>query len=51
MSSRVLLTVRRETSVDAVLAAELDAMFDEGTLQRHLGGCHGTLASLAEGGG
>jgi ribosomal protein S18 acetylase RimI-like enzyme len=30
MSSRGLLTVRRETSVDAFLAAELDAMFDEG---------------------
>ena len=30
MSSRGLLTVRRETSVDAVLATELDAMFDEG---------------------
>ncbi|MBW3634431.1 MAG: GNAT family N-acetyltransferase [Chloroflexi bacterium] len=30
MSSRGLLTVRRETSVDAVLAADLDAMFDEG---------------------
>jgi ribosomal protein S18 acetylase RimI-like enzyme len=30
MSSRGLLTVRRETSVDAALAAKLDAMFDEG---------------------
>src|SRR5215204_3519661 len=30
MSSRGLLTVRREISVDAALAAELDAMFDEG---------------------
>ena len=30
MSSNGLLTVRRETAVDAVLAAELDAMFDEG---------------------
>ncbi len=30
MSSRDSLTVRRETSIDAVLAAELDAMFDDG---------------------
>src|ERR671912_539453 len=30
MSSRGVLTVLRETSVDATLAAELDAMFDEG---------------------
>jgi GNAT superfamily N-acetyltransferase len=30
MSTRGLLTVRRETAVDAVLAAELDAIFDEG---------------------
>ena len=30
MSSKGLLTVRRETAVDAGLAAELDAIFDEG---------------------
>ena len=30
MGSKESLTVRRETSVDAVLAAELNAMFDEG---------------------
>jgi ribosomal protein S18 acetylase RimI-like enzyme len=30
MSCEIPLTVRRETTVDAVLAAELDAMFDEG---------------------
>ncbi len=30
MVSEGSLTVRRETSVDATLAAELDAMFDEG---------------------
>ncbi len=30
MRSRGLLTVRRETTVDVVLAAELDALFDEG---------------------
>jgi ribosomal protein S18 acetylase RimI-like enzyme len=30
MSSRGLLTVRRETTVDMTLAAELDAMFDAG---------------------
>jgi ribosomal protein S18 acetylase RimI-like enzyme len=30
MCSRGLLTVRRETTVDMTLAAELDAMFDEG---------------------
>ena len=30
MSSRGLLTVRRETTVDMTLAAELDTMFDEG---------------------
>ncbi len=30
MSSRGLLTVRRVTTVDEALAAELDAMFDEG---------------------
>ena len=30
MSSQGLLTVRRETAVDAALAAELDALFDEG---------------------
>ncbi|MCC2629463.1 MAG: hypothetical protein K0S14_3113, partial [Thermomicrobiales bacterium] len=30
MSSRGLLTVRRVTTVDEALAAELDAMFDDG---------------------
>ena len=30
MSCEIPLTVRRETTVDAILAAELDAMFDEG---------------------
>ena len=30
MSSKGPLTVRRETAVDAVIAAELDAIFDEG---------------------
>ena len=30
MSSRGLLTVRRETTVDGEVAAELNAMFDEG---------------------
>jgi ribosomal protein S18 acetylase RimI-like enzyme len=30
MSSSGLLTVRRETTVDLALAADLDAMFDEG---------------------
>src|SRR5688500_19316782 len=30
MSCEIPLTVRRLTTVDAVLAAELDAMFDEG---------------------
>jgi ribosomal protein S18 acetylase RimI-like enzyme len=30
MSSKGLLTVRRVTTVDVALAAELDAMFDEG---------------------
>lgn len=30
MSARGLLTVRRVTTVDVALAAELDAMFDEG---------------------
>ena len=30
MTSRRLLTVRRESTVDGVLAAELDALFDEG---------------------
>jgi ribosomal protein S18 acetylase RimI-like enzyme len=30
MRTRGLLTVRRETTVDAVLAAALDAIFDEG---------------------
>jgi len=30
MSAKALLTVRRETAVGAVLAGELDAIFDEG---------------------
>ena len=32
MSASGLLTVHRETSVDVVLAAELDALFDEGMI-------------------